>query len=290
MSESYTDAVSESEVSSLNNPWLLAAFEGWNDAADAASGTIDHLIDEWDAEVFAELDAEEYYDFQEVRPLMHRGDDGTTDIIWPTPTIYVARPRSSDRDVLLLRGIEPHFRWKSLCSTIVGLAQLAGVTELITLGSLLADVPHTRPTPVSVSTNDPTMRERLTVTPAAYTGPIGITTVLSQTASDAGMSTASLWAAVPHYLGEPPCPKATIALLGNIEDAMDVSLPHGLLKDLAEAWQRGADELISGDDDLLEYVRSLEAERDVADAPGTSGDAIAREFERYLRRRNSGEA
>lgn len=277
------------DVPTLNNPWLIAAFEGWNDAADAASSVIDHLIDEWDAEVFAELDPEDYFNFQDARPILERTDEGASVLVWPTPTLYVARPRTGDRDVLLLRAIEPHFRWNSLCNTVIGLAKLAGVNEMITMGALLADVPHTRPTPVTGSTNDPQMLERIGLPQSGYEGPVGITSVLSHVAAGHGIATASLWAAVPHYLCDPPCPKATIALLGSLEDAMGISLPHGVLKEMAEAWQRGADDVIAADEDLAEYVKHLEIEVDERQIPDMSGEQIAREFERYLRRRNSGE-
>lgn len=277
----------EDDIPTLREPWMVAAFEGWNDAADAATGTIDHLVEEWDAEVFAELDPEEYYDFQETRPVLQRADGGSRELIWPTPTLFVARPPRQDRDVLLLRAIEPNYRWKSFSSTIVGLAKLAGVTELVTLGSLLADTPHTRPVPVNGSTYDPVLLERLSLEQSKYSGPVGITSVLADAASQAGIATASLWAAVPHYLADPPCPKATLALLGSLEDALGLPLPQGVLQEMAEAWQRGADELMSQDTDLSEYVEALENERDTSDLPEASGDAIAREFERYLRRRRS---
>jgi hypothetical protein len=265
---------------------MVAAFEGWNDAGDAASSVLDHLVTAWDAEVLVELDPEEYYDFQVQRPHVHPDEDGTRLIVWPTPTLYLARPPGANRDVLLFRAPEPNIRWRSFCSTVVGLARLAGVTELVTLGALLADTPHTRPVPVSGSSSDPTLSERLSLRPSTYSGPVGINAVLSETAALEGIPSLSLWAAVPHYLAEPPCPKATLALLGALEDAVSVGLPQGALEDLSEAWQRGADELTEGDPDIAEYVQELENERDTSELPEASGDAIAREFERYLRRRN----
>lgn len=266
---------------------MVAAFEGWNDAADAASGAVDHLIEEWDAELLIELDPEDFYDFQVHRPHVHSGDDDERVITWPAPTIYHARPRRSERDVLLLRAPEPNFRWKAFCSTVIGVAKLAGVTELVTLGALLADSPHTRPVPVSGSTSDMTLMDRMSLEPSRYTGPVGITTVLNDTASREGIATASLWAAVPHYLAEPPCPKATLALLGALEDAVGMPLPQGVLVEMTDAWQRGAEDLTSRDAEIAEYVEALENERDTSDLPEASGDAIAREFERYLRRRSS---
>ncbi len=190
------------------------------------------------------------------------------------------------RDVLLLRAPEPNFRWKAFCSTVLGVAKLAGVTELVTLGALLADSPHTRPVPVSGSTTDPVLMERMSLMPSTYSGPVGITSVLNEMASREGIASASLWAAVPHYLAEPPCPKATLALLGAIEDAMGLPLPQGVLVEMTDAWQRGAEELTSRDEEIAEYVEALENERDTSDLPEASGDAIAREFERYLRRRS----
>jgi PAC2 family len=160
------------------------------------------------------------------------------------------------------------------------------VTELITLGALLADSPHTRPVPVSGSTTDPVLMERMSLMPSTYSGPVGITSVLNEMASQEGIASASLWAAVPHYLAEPPCPKATLALLGAIEDAMGLPLPQGVLVEMTDAWQRGAEELTSRDEEIAEYVEALENERDTSELPEASGDAIAREFERYLRRRS----
>ena len=143
---------SSTDAEPLRDPWMVAAFEGWNDAADAASGVVDHLIEEWDAELLVELDPEDFYDFQVHRPQVQSSDDGERQIVWPAPQIFVARPARLERDVLLLRAPEPNFRWKAFCSTVIGVAQLAGVTELVTLGALLADSPHTRPVPVTGST------------------------------------------------------------------------------------------------------------------------------------------
>lgn len=277
---------SSSEIPPLRDPWMVAAFEGWNDAADAASGVVDHLIDEWDAELLIELDPEDYYDFQVHRPQVRTTEDGERVVMWPAPQIFHARPPRLERDVLLLRAPEPNFHWKAFCSTVLGVAKLSGVTELVTLGALLADSPHTRPVPVSGSTTDQAMMERMSMQPSTYNGPIGITSVLGEMASREGIAAASLWAAVPHYLAEPPCPKATLALLGVLEDAVGSPLPQGVLVEMTEAWQRGAEDLTSRDPEIAEYVEALENERDTSELPEASGDAIAKEFERYLRRRN----
>lgn len=269
----------------LNDPWMVAAFQGWNDAGDAASSVVDHLVDEWDAEVLAELDPDDYYDFQLTRPVLERDDEGTAEIVWPVPTLYLARPSGFERDVLLLRAPEPNMRWRSFCSTVLGLATLAGVTELVTLGALLTDAPHTRPVPVSGSSTDPSLVARLSLRPSSYAGPVGINAVLNEAASAQGIASVSLWAAVPHYLAEPPCPKATLALLGHLEDAVGCPLPQGVLAELSEAWQRGAEEATAEDPEIAEYVEELEQAQDADELPEATGESIAREFERYLRRR-----
>lgn len=271
----------------LNDPWMVAAFEGWNDAADAASSVVDHLIGEWDAQVLTELDPEDYYDFQVNRPHVHSDLQGTRTIVWPSATVYVATPGDGSRDVLLLRAPEPNIRWKAFCSLVVGLAELSGVNELVTLGSLLADTPHTRPVPLSGSASDPAVADRLGLSGTTYNGPVGINAILAQSAAHEGISAVSLWAAVPHYVAEPPCPKASLALMGALEDVVGVPLPLGDLEELAEAWQRGADELTASDPEIAEYVSELESERATSELPEASGDAIAREFERYLRRRGT---
>ncbi|WP_375003546.1 PAC2 family protein [Aeromicrobium sp. CTD01-1L150] len=269
----------------LNDPWMVAAFEGWNDAGDAASSLIDHLVLEWDAQVLAELDPDDYYDFQLTRPSLQRDDEGTAVVAWPTPTLFLARPSGFERDVLLLRAPEPNFRWRSFCSTLVGVARLAGVSELVTIGSLLTDAPHSRPVPISGTSSDPAMADRLSLRESRYEGPVGINAVLSETAAAEAIASASLWAAVPHYVAEPPCHKATLALLGALEDAVGCSLPQGMLRELAQAWQRGADEAAAEDPEIIEYVQELELAQDEDELPEASGESIAREFERYLKRR-----
>ncbi|MFT4299840.1 MAG: PAC2 family protein [Aeromicrobium sp.] len=282
--------MSTPDIPSLRDPWLIAAFEGWNDAADAATGVVDHLIEEWDAEVLIQLDPEDYYDFQVHRPVLRSGPDETgSRLRWPQPTIYYARPAGAVRDVLLVSAPEPNYRWRSFCEAILGVAAAAGVSEVLTLGALLADSPHTRPVPISGSSNELSDRLIPGVDASRYTGPVGITTALTEAATQAGLPALSLWAAVPHYLAEPPCPKATLALLGAVEDAFALALPQGVLDELSEAWQRGAEDALDGDEEITEYVRALESERDESELPQASGDAIAREFERYLRRRQSGD-
>lgn len=269
----------------LVDPVMLCAFEGWNDAGDAASGAVLHLEDVWSATQIAEIDPEDYYDFQVNRPEIVL-EDGVRSVVWPSTRISVARIPLATRDVVLVHGIEPSMRWRTFTQELLGAARDLGVEMVVTLGALLADTPHTRPVPVSGTSSDPDIAARMGYEPSTYEGPTGIVGVLQDACAKAGIPSVSLWAAVPHYVAQPPCPKATLALLGRIEDLLDVPVPLGDLHEEARAWQLGVDELASEDDEIQAYVRQLEEAVDTAELPEASGDAIAREFERYLRRRN----
>jgi proteasome assembly chaperone (PAC2) family protein len=269
----------------LVDPVVVAAFAGWNDAADAATGAVDHLLDQWAAHQVGALDPEDYYDFQVNRPHIAVDGDGVRTLTWPSTTISVARIPLAARDVVLVRGIEPSMRWASFCDEVLEAATALGADRIVTLGALLAATPHTRPVPVTGLSNDPGIAARLGFEPSAYEGPTGIVGVLQDAAQRAGLTAVSLWAAVPYYVADPPCPKATLALLGMLEELLDLPVPLGDLPDEAHAWQRGADELAADDDEVAEYVQQLEEARDTAELPEATGDAIAREFERYLRRR-----
>jgi proteasome assembly chaperone (PAC2) family protein len=268
----------------LHQPVLLAAFEGWNDAAEAATGLADHLLEQFPGDRFAEVDPEDYYDFQVNRPTISVGERGVREITWPA-TIAYSTSVTDGPDLVIVRGIEPSMRWRSFISEIIGLAFEMDVERVITIGSLLADTPHTRPVPVTSVASDPQIAERLGVELTRYEGPTGIVGALTEGFTRAGIETLSFWAAVPHYVAQTPCPKATLALLRALEDALGLSLPIGELEEESQAWERGVNELAHDDEEVAEYVRSLEEARDTADLPEASGDAIAREFERYLRRR-----
>jgi proteasome assembly chaperone (PAC2) family protein len=276
------------DVPVLRDPVMVAAFEGWNDAGEAASNAVAHLEQVWDATPFVELDPEDYHDFQVNRPVVHLDDEGRRHVTWPTTRISWARPPGAERDVLLVRGIEPSMRWRSFVVEVLGHATAHDATMLVTLGALLADVPHTRPIPVSTTSDDPALMERLALEPSTYQGPTGIVGVLHEGAAREGLPGLSLWAAVPHYVGQNPSPKATLALLRRVEELLDVTVPLGELPEDARAWEHGVDELADEDGEIAEYVRQLEEAKDTADLPEASGEAIAREFERYLRRRDDG--
>jgi proteasome assembly chaperone (PAC2) family protein len=277
------------EVPELRSPVLIAAFEGWNDAADAASSVLDHLIRVWDARVVAAIDPEDFYDFQMNRPVVGTDPAGMRRITWPSTQISIASPPGADRDVILLRGIEPNMRWRQFCAELIAASQELGAALVVTLGALLADTPHTRPIPVTGTATEPEHADRMKLEQSNYEGPTGIVGVFGDACARADLPAVSFWAAVPHYVAQPPCPKATLALLGQLEDLLDISIPLAELPEEAKAWERGVDELAEEDEEIGDYVRALEETRDTADLPEASGEAIAREFERYLKRRETDE-
>jgi proteasome assembly chaperone (PAC2) family protein len=273
------------EVPELVNPVVIAAFEGWNDAAESASGVVDHLMEVWNARVVAAIDPEDYYDFQVNRPSVGVDENGFRKLTWPSTHIAVASPPDLDRDVILIRGIEPNMRWRGFVAELLAAVDELGGQLVVTLGALLADAPHTRPIPVTGTATEPDLMDRLNLEQSTYEGPTGIVGVVQDACDKLDMPGVSYWAAVPHYVAQPPCPKATLALIGQLEDLLEISIPLGDLPEDARAWERGVDELAEEDEDVADYVRSLEEARDTTDLPEASGEAIAREFERYLKRR-----
>jgi hypothetical protein len=272
----------------LSGPIVLAAFEGWNDAGSAATQALAHLHEVWGAEQIDELDPEDYHDFQVNRPMTSLGDDGRREISWPTTSIALATRPTSGAHVVLVHGIEPSMRWRRYCAEILDIAERLGATTVITLGALLADVPHTRPIPVTATSDDPQVQDALGLDANTYEGPTGIVGILQHEAARRGMRALSVWGAVPHYVAHPPSPKATLALLVRIEELLGEPVPLGDLPEDSEAWQHGVDELAAEDTEIAEYVSQLEEAKDTADLPEATGEAIAREFERYLRRRDKG--
>ncbi len=275
-------------ASKLSSPAVIAAFEGWNDAGEAASGAISHLGTAWQSSPIGAIDPEDFYDFQVTRPVMEVTDGHAERLIWPTTRLSRARPDGMERDLVLVHGIEPNMRWRSFSDELVAAFTELGVELVVLLGALLADSPHTRPVPVNAAASDAKLAAQLHVDPVDYKGPTGIVGVLQQACATAGIPSVSLWAAVPHYVAQPPSPKATLALLRGVEDILDVTLPLADLPDDARAWERGVDELADQDSEVADYVRTLEEAKDATDLPEATGDAIAREFERYLRRRGDG--
>ncbi|MEN3266617.1 PAC2 family protein [Pseudonocardia sp.] len=280
----------ETELPRLVDPVMIAAFEGWNDAGEAASTALEHLELSWDAEPLVSIDPEEYYDFQVTRPHVRHAEGVTRKIEWQTTRLSVATLPGTDRHVVLVNGIEPNLRWRAFCTELLGYVEKLGVTKVITLGALLTDTPHTRPTPVSGISYDTSSAGELQVEPSSYQGPTGIVGVFQNACVEAGIPAVSFWAAVPHYVSQARVPKAAVALLHRVEELLDVEVPLGGLPEQAEEWERTVSEMAEADDEVREYVRQLEeqAEADADVLPEADGDAIAADFERYLRRRGTG--
>ena len=267
---------------------MVVAFEGWNDAGDAASTALEHLQLSWDAKPLAELSPDEYYDFQVSRPTVRMVDGVTRRVEWPTTQLSMCRPPGYDRDVVLVHGPEPNMRWRAFCAELLEHIEALDIETVVTLGALLADTPHTRPVPVTGTAHDAEAAARFGLERSRYQGPTGIVGVLQDFCVQAGIPAISIWAAVPHYVSHPPSPKATLALLHKLEDVLDVEVPLGALPEQAEEWQRTVSEMAEEDEEISDYVRTLEERGDAEveiSVDESSGDKIAAEFERYLRRR-----
>jgi predicted ATP-grasp superfamily ATP-dependent carboligase len=273
----------------LRAPAMVCAFEGWNDAGDAASSAVKFLASSLGARRFAHIDSEEFYDFQANRPCIRFGEDERREISWPTVEIFEATAPRAPRDLVLVQGIEPSMRWRAFGSHIVDLAEALGVQIVVSLGALLGDVPHTRPVAMSGHASDVAMLERLGLAASAYEGPTGIVGVLHTACADAGLPAASLWAAVPHYVAAAANPKAALALLRKVEGLIGVSVDVTELEAAAADYERQVGLAVQSDPDIQAFVERLEqaAESDdevvAEDVP--SGDMLAREFQRFLRQR-----
>ncbi|WP_232664148.1 PAC2 family protein [Pseudonocardia sp. TRM90224] len=294
MTDRTPDPGAEHPSPRLVDPVMIAAFEGWNDAGEAASTALEHLELSWDATPLASIDPEEYYDFQVTRPHVRLSDGVTRRIEWQTTRLSVATLPGTERHVVLVNGIEPNLRWRSFCRELLGHIERLGVTKVISLGALLTDTPHTRPTPVSGIAYDKESASELRVELSTYEGATGIVGVFQNECVAAGIPAVSFWASVPHYVSQARVPKAAVALLHRIEEVLDVEVPLGGLPEQAEEWERTVSEMAEADDEVREYVRQLEEQAAIdaadADVPEADGDAIAADFERYLRRRGSGGA
>ena len=268
---------------------MVCAFQGWNDAGDAASSAVSFLASSLNARRFAQFDSEEFYDFQSNRPSIRFDENERREISWPTVEIFEALAPRAPRDLVLVQGVEPSMRWRAFCAHIVDLAEALGVQAVISLGALLGDVPHTRPVAMSGHASDVAMLERLGLSPSAYEGPTGIVGVLHTACADAGLPAASLWAAVPHYVAAATNPKAALALLRKVEGLVGVSVDVSELESAAADYERQVGLAVQSDPDILAFVERLEQAADSEDESSTddvpSGDMIAREFQRFLRQR-----
>lgn len=281
----------ESRPDGLRAPALVCAFTGWNDAGDAASAALRFFGASLSATRFATIDPEEFFDFQATRPRIKLVDGDTRELEWPCIEIYVARVPRAPRDLILLSGPEPTFRWKAFTRLIVDLAEALGTQLVVTLGALLADVPHSRPVGITGLSSDEGLVERLGLMPTDYEGPTGITGVVHAACHDEGLPSASLWASVPHYVAAAPNPKAALALVRKLEALVGVSVDAEELEEASEEYERQVSLAVQSDPDVQAFVERLEKaaeeEEGEQDDPTQlpSGDVIAREFQRYLRQR-----
>jgi proteasome assembly chaperone (PAC2) family protein len=279
------------QIPLLRNPVMIVAFSGWNDAAEAASGAVEHLLSGWRdksdevvPELIADVDSEDFYDFQVNRPQVSIDDSEIRSITWPTTQVFGLAIPSMQRDLVIVTGVEPSMRWKNFTADLLDLADDLEVSLVMTLGSLLADTPHSRPITVTGTGAHPSIASRLGVSVSKYEGPTGILGIIQDGCMRRGIDAISLWAAVPHYAASSPSPKATLALINTIEEFLDISIPMSDLPERSDTWEKEVDELAAEDSEVAEYVKALEESKDAAELPDVSGDSIAKEFERYLRR------
>jgi len=277
----------------LRDPVMIIAFTGWNDAAEGASGALEHLLSAWREkdddvvpQLIADVEAEEFYDFQVNRPKVSIDDSSIRSITWPGTQVFGLAIPSMKRDLVIVTGVEPSMRWKRFTSDLLDLADDLEVSLVVTLGSLLADSPHTRPITVTGTASHPNIADRLGVSISKYEGPTGILGIIQDGCMRRGIDAISLWASVPHYASNSPSPKASLALINSLEDFLDISIPLGSLQIDSDEWEKSVDELAAEDNDVADYVKALEESKDAAELPDVSGDLIAKEFERYLRRQS----
>src|SRR3954449_6088205 len=279
---------------SLRDPIIVSAFKGWNDAGEAASAAVQFLCEAFDAEPLATIDPEDYYDFTAVRPTVRLVEGRSRAIDWPENTFQAASVRAADRDLVMLQGVEPSLRWKAFCADVMEVAQSTGARMIVTLGALLADVPHSRPVGITGLASAEGMVERLGYERTNYEGPTGIVGVLHATCADAGMESVSLWAPVPHYVAATPNPKAALALVRGFEGIAGIVVDATKLEDASEDYDRQVTAAVATDPDVKAFVERLEEMADeISEEEGPpeqipSGDVIAREFQRFLRQRGPG--
>jgi proteasome assembly chaperone (PAC2) family protein len=281
-----------SERPELRRPVLVAAFRGWNDGGQGASLGAAYLAKHWNATRFAEIDPESFYDFQAVRPHVSLVDGQTRKIDWPDNAFFHARIPGSGRDAVLLLGIEPNLRWKTFAGLVLELAGDLGVEMVVTLGSLLADVPHTRPAPVTAAATDPALVAQLGLEPSRYEGPTGIVGIVHDACREAGIPSVSLWAAVPHYVSLAPSPRAALSLVRRFGELLGVDVDVQELEQAAEEYSEQVSEAVSTDADTAAYVAELEQRVDeLVDEEGEipSGETLAAELTRFLREREEQE-
>jgi proteasome assembly chaperone (PAC2) family protein len=274
----------------LEQPVLVTAFRGWNDGGQGASLAAQHLVTTWDAEKFADIDPEGFFDFQATRPRVSLVDGLTRHIDWPENDFFHASP-GGERDIVLLVGTEPNVRWRTFTELVVDLVKDLGIELIVSLGALLADVPHTRPAPVTGAGSDPELVEKLGLQASRYEGPTGIVGVLHDACRQAGIPSVSFWAAVPHYVSLAPSPRAALALCDRLSTLLEMPIDVAELEAMVEGYTSHVTEAVSSDEDAVAYVDELEQRVDLIeehDVP--SGESIAAELTRFLREREEGDS
>lgn len=273
----------------LGRKVIVAAFDGWNDAGEAATAAVTLLREEGAYEPVFSVDPELYFDFQYTRPSVASGDDGQRLLKWPEATLHRPLKPARGTQLWLLTGVEPARAWQAFAAEFMDVALREDITGFVSLGSMMSDVPHTRPISIFSGSENERVRDEMKLERSTYEGPVGILSVLGHVAESVGVPTASLWASIPHYVaGHTPSPKATLALLDRLEDLTGAEVPRADLETQAATWEASIDAAAADDEEMTDYIRQLERTRDTWDSPEASGDAIAQEFERYLRRGGDG--
>ncbi len=282
----------EREPPALRSPVLVASFSGWNDAANAASTALGAIAASLETELVARIDPEEFFDFQANRPTIEISDGQMQGVEWPDNLIVAATAAEAERDLLLISGTEPSTRWRTFCGAVLDVAERCGVESVVTFGSLIADVAHTRPVPITGLATDEEMIEQLGFEDVSYEGPTGVLGVFHESCRERGLSAASLWAAVPHYAAAVPNPKAGLALLRRLEGMIGIAVEAAELEDAAGSFEKQVSQAVAANPEIKEMVERLEEQQDEVagftqqDVP--SGDAIAQDFQRFLRQQNEG--
>jgi proteasome assembly chaperone (PAC2) family protein len=274
----------------LRRPVMVAAFKGWNDAGESASAAVGFLLEQFDGEQIAVIDPEEFYDFTAVRPTVSLRDGESRTIEWPENSLHAARIPGADRDLVILQGIEPSLRWKTFCGLILEAGRELGVEMVVTLGALLADVPHTRPVPITGLASSGDIGRRIGYERSTYEGPTGIVGVLHHICSQEGIPSASLWASVPHYVAAAPNPKAALSLIRSFEGLTHIAVDATALEESSEDYERQVNAAVATDPDVKAFVERLEQtldeqQEDIEPDRLPSADSIARDFQRFLRQR-----
>lgn len=274
-------------VTDLRNPAAVVAFSGWNDAANAASDLLERIIDHYPGEEIGILDGEDFYDYQATRPMLRREADGPW-IEWPG--VRFRRVRLPERDLIVVLGPEPNLKWRTFSRDVVNVLRPLEPEMVIAVGAMLSDAPHSRPFPTGLYAISPSLQDRLGFETSDYVGPTGILGILTQALADSGVPTASLWISVPHYVANPPNPKAQLQLLERLDGALGVSLDKGELPQKADEWVQAVNSLAGQDPDIKDYIEQLEEARDEEVVQENSGERLAAEFTKFLERHEGGTA